>query len=87
MGRNAVATAKRSVADSPAAEISAWLKRNGFVKLDSFTVKLGEIVVMQPRNDQPWWTVQKRNGANVRWFVDFPEACPATAVCRFIESI
>lgn len=87
MGRLVVTKPKRLEAESPAADVSAWLKRNGFAKVDSFTVKLGNIVVLLPRQDQPWWTVQKRNGANVRWFVDFPEACPAAAVCRFIESI
>lgn len=77
--------AKTKVKDE--CEITAFMKKNGFVKTDTYTMKLGDIVVSKPRPEQPWWTVQKRNGGQVRYFVDFPTAAPARAVCAFIEAI
>jgi hypothetical protein len=69
-------------------EFSAWLKKTGFVRVDSFTVKLGEIYVLKPRSEQPWWTVQKRSGGErVRYFVDFPKECPVHAIIAFVEAI
>lgn len=68
-------------------EITAFMKKNGFVKTDTYTMKLGDIVVSRPRPEQPWWTVQKRNGSHVRYFVGFPKEAPARAVCAFIEAI
>lgn len=68
-------------------EITAFLKKNGFVKTDSYTMKLGDIVVSRPRPEQTWWTVYKRNGTHTWYFVDFPKEAPARAICAFIEAI
>lgn len=78
---------KTAAKQTESSEIGQWLVKNGFVRMDSYTSKLGEVYVIKPRPEQPWWTVQKRNGSSVRWFVDFPAGCPWSAVCRFIESV
>ena len=68
-------------------EVTEFMKKSGFVKTDSYTMKLGDIVVSKPRPEQPWWTVYKRSGTHTRYFVDFPKEAPARAVCAFIEAI
>ena len=68
-------------------ELGKYLKLNGFRKRDSFTWKLGDISVLVPRSEQPWWTVQKRNISKVRYFVDFPKDAPTQAIIAYIEKI
>jgi hypothetical protein len=75
---------KAAKTDCPVLE---FLEREGFIKFDLTTFKSGDVFVIRPRHECPWWTVQKRSSGNVRWFVDFSTAVPASAVCRFIESI
>lgn len=54
-------------ASKPVCEVAEWLKRQGFVKVDYVTLKLGELFVIKPRSECPWWTVQKRSSTTVRW--------------------
>lgn len=79
--------APAKAASKPVCEVGDWLKRQGFVKVDYVTVKLGELFVIKPRSECPWWTVQKRSSTTVRWFVDFDAKVPASAICKFIESV
>jgi hypothetical protein len=78
---------KPKAADKPECEVTEWLTREGFIKFDHHTQKLGDVFVLRPRSECPWWTVQKRSSGNVRWYVDFPTAVPASAICRFVESL
>ena len=70
---------KPKASTQPECPITERLLREGFIKFDNTTFKLGDVFALRPRNGCPWWTVpeaieQQRSlvrrfpnrGANVR---------------------
>lgn len=45
----------------------------------------GSFRVLTESHDRPYWTVQKKMGAHILWYVDFPLDVGVETVLKFIE--
>jgi hypothetical protein len=72
--------------DDSAHELANYLAKS-FAKAGHGVWELGSVVVLNPRRECPFWTVQFRSRGKVLWFVDFPMDCTQRAVIAFIEGL